>query len=84
MQKIRWFIWIALVATAITLAVQNNNPAPVKILWIERELPLSVLLIATSGLGFLAGAMMTALMLRKSRREPTLKTTATTPEKSSA
>ena len=67
MQTFRWIAWISLIALAIALALQNNTPTAINVLWTQWNLSLSLLLIVTAGLGFLIGALMTAMTLRKRR-----------------
>lgn len=70
MQKIRWFFLILAIVAAITLAVQNNQLASIHLFWLETgEMPLSVLLLSTAGIGFVLGAIMTATMLRSRRKK---------------
>ena len=65
MQKIRWFLLILAVLLALTVTVQNNDAVAVRLLWIDRSMSLSILLACTTGIGFLAGALTTALMLMR-------------------
>ena len=67
MQTFRWIAWISLIALAIALALQNNTPTAINVLWTQWNLSLSLLLIVTAGLGFLIGALMTAMTLHKRR-----------------
>lgn len=71
MQKIRWFFLIVGIILALAMALQNNEPTAIKLLWLGGEFPLSVLLVVASAIGFLFGALITALMLRS--RKPTPK-----------
>jgi uncharacterized integral membrane protein len=64
MQKIRWFLLIVGIFLSLLLSLQNSVNTSVNFLWFDAELPLSVLLLATTGAGFLFGALMTASMLR--------------------
>lgn len=68
MQTFRWIAWITGIVLAIALALQNNNGTDVKLLWVTKTLPLSVMLIVTLGIGFLFGALMTAMTLRRKKR----------------
>lgn len=71
MQKIRWFFLIIGIVLMLALALQNNDPVEIRLLWLEQSLPLSVFLLATGGVGFLFGALMTVSMLRnRSKSEP--------------
>ena len=78
MNKIRWFLWIALVALALTLALQNSRPAMVHLLWMETTLSLSLLLLTFLFAGFIAGGVMTAMTLR-ARRPATPRESKTKP-----
>lgn len=70
MQKIRWFFLILAIVLVIAMAVQNNELEAVRLFWLETpEMPLSVLLLSTTGIGFLLGALMTASMLRSRRKK---------------
>jgi uncharacterized integral membrane protein len=86
MQKIRWFFSILAIALMLAAMLQNNQPVTVKLLWLERSTPLSVLLIAATIIGFLFGALMTASMLRsrRKRKEAAAKTTTKDPVPSKA
>jgi len=68
MQKIRWFLLILIIALLLTAIWQNGDPTVIKLLNLEQEVPLSVLLISTIAIGFLFGALTTATMLRRGRR----------------
>ena len=68
MQKIRWFFSILAIALMLAAMLQNNEAVDVKLLWFVRSAPLSLLLIATTTIGFLFGALMTASMLRSQRK----------------
>jgi uncharacterized membrane protein YciS (DUF1049 family) len=70
MQKIRWFFLILAIVLVIAMAVQNNELQSVSLFWLETpEMPLSVLLLSTTGIGFLMGALITASMLRSRRKK---------------
>ena len=65
MQKIRWFFLIAATVVALVLALQNNGPVEIQLLFLQQSLPLSMLMLSSTAVGFLLGALMTASMLRK-------------------
>ncbi|KAA1259050.1 hypothetical protein LF1_15760 [Rubripirellula obstinata] len=70
MQKIRWFFLILAIVLMIAMAVQNNGMQVIRLFTFEtREMPLSVLLLATTGIGFLMGALVTVSMLRSRRKK---------------
>ena len=65
MQRIRWVLLLLGIVIVMVLLFYNSDEVPVKLPLVEdRELPLSVLLMATTAIGFLLGAVMTARMLR--------------------
>lgn len=68
MQKIRWAILILGVLVLIAVMVQNSHPVILKLFFFETELPTSTLLLATSVLSFLIGALTTGRMMW--RRKP--------------
>lgn len=70
MQKIRWFFLIVGIILALAMALQNNELTAIKLLWLGGEFPLSVLLVVASAIGFLFGALITALMLRSRKATP--------------
>jgi uncharacterized integral membrane protein len=70
MQKIRWFFLILAIILAIDLALENNELTAIHLFWLQTpEMPLSVLLLSTIGIGFLLGALLTASMLRIRRKK---------------
>lgn len=64
-QKIRWFLLILAIIVALAAALQNNDLVEVQLFFFSRSLPLSVILLSTTAVGFLAGALTTVLMLRR-------------------
>ena len=68
MQKIRWFIWILGIVLMLVVVLQNNDPTEVQLLWLEQSMPLSVMLLITTAVGFLLGALFTVSMIRKQPR----------------
>ncbi len=68
MQKIRWFFLVLCIAAALILVIQNNELASVKFLTLEGTLPMSGMLLASGGIGFLLGALMTVSMLRSRKK----------------
>lgn len=68
MQKIRWFFLILAIILTLAAIFQNNQNAEIHLLWLKRTLPLSMLLLTTSAIGFLFGAVVTASMLRSHRK----------------
>ena len=73
MQKIRWFFLIVVIVLALVVVLQNNHTTDVHLLLHEQPLPLSVLLLSTTAIGFLFGALMTASMLHGRGRTATEK-----------
>ena len=64
-QKIRWFLLILVIVLTLAAITQNGQETTVQLLWLTRTMPLSVLLLSTIAVGFLLGALTTALMLRR-------------------
>ncbi len=64
MQKIRWFFLILGILLALAMSLQNNELTAVRLLWMDGQFPLSVLLLIAMAVGFLFGALLTASMLR--------------------
>lgn len=79
MHKIRWFIWIVGIALAVTLALQNNTSQDINLLWYTWNLPISLLLLAMLGIGFLCGSVMTVMTFRRSRRKAESRSAASEP-----
>ena len=70
MQKIRWFFLILAIVLAIDMVLENTELTAIHLFWLQTpEMPLSVLLLSTAGIGFLFGAIMTASMLRSRRKK---------------
>ena len=68
MQKIRWFFLVVGIVLVLALALQNNDSATVTLLWLQQPMPLSVLMLSTTAIGFLCGALLTASMLRNRKK----------------
>ena len=69
MQRIRWFLLLLGIVIVLVLSLSNSTPTPIKIPFAGTwELPLSMLLLATSGISFVFGAIMTGWMLRGRRK----------------
>jgi uncharacterized integral membrane protein len=79
MQKIRWFFLIAAILLALAIVLQNNTSVPVQLFWLQRSLPLSALLLSTTAIGFLLGALVTAWMLRRRGKAANAKKAAPEP-----
>ncbi|MAI34555.1 MAG: hypothetical protein CMM07_23170 [Rhodopirellula sp.] len=69
MQKIRWFFLILFAVMTLALVFQNQAKVEIQLLFWKQSLPLSVLLISTTTIGFLLGALLTAAMLRKRKKK---------------
>jgi uncharacterized integral membrane protein len=63
MRKIRWAILILGILVLIAIMVQNSHPVLLKLFFFETQLPTSTLLLATSVLSFLIGALTTGRMM---------------------
>lgn len=66
LQKIRYFLFLLAVLAVIVVAFQNQDRVDVKILFFNGRYPLTLLLLATSGVSFILGAICT--MWRGHRR----------------
>ncbi len=66
LQKIRYFLFLLAVLAVIVVAFQNQDRVDVKILFFNGRYPLTLLLLATSGISFILGAVCT--MWRGHRR----------------
>ncbi len=66
LQKIRYFLFLLAVLAMIVVAFQNQDRVDFKILFFQGRYPLTLLLLATSGLSFVLGAVCT--MWRGHRR----------------
>ncbi|MGI9440910.1 MAG: lipopolysaccharide assembly protein LapA domain-containing protein [Rubripirellula sp.] len=69
MQKIRWFFLILIAVMTLALVFQNQATVEIQLLFWKQSLPLSLLLISTTTIGFLLGALLTAAMLRKRKKK---------------
>jgi uncharacterized integral membrane protein len=67
MQKIRWFFLIGAILVALAMILQNNEATELQLFFFHWSMPLSVILLSSVAIGFLAGALMTVLMLRRSK-----------------
>lgn len=67
-QKIRWVLLVLAIVTALAVAIQNNDSTEIQLFFFKRSLPLSVLVLSTTAVGFLMGALTTVLMLRRSEK----------------
>ncbi len=69
MQRIRWFLLLFGIVVVLVLSLYNSEIITVQIPFAEdRDLPLSMLLLATSAISFVFGAIMTGWMLRGRRK----------------
>lgn len=69
MQRIRWFLLLLGIVVALVLSLYNSDVTSIKIPFAgEWELPLSMLLLTTSAISFVFGAIMTGWMLRSRRK----------------
>lgn len=67
MQKIRWFFLIGAILVALAMILQNNEATELQLFFFRRSMPLSVILLSSVAIGFLAGALTTVLMLRRGK-----------------
>ena len=70
MQKFRWSLLILAVVAALVLAIQNHDSTEIQLFFFKRSFPLSVLLVATTAIGFVMGVLTTALRRRRHKAEP--------------
>ncbi len=65
MQRIRWTLLLLGIGIILVFSLYNSEPVTVQLpLMEDPKLPLSMLLLATAGVCFLFGSIMTAWMLR--------------------
>jgi uncharacterized integral membrane protein len=65
MQKIRWGILLIGVIILLAAAVQNSENVLLKLFFYETQLPVSVLLLVTSTISFLIGALTMGRLIRQ-------------------
>jgi uncharacterized integral membrane protein len=70
MQKIRLLLIAVGLIVLVTAMVQNSDPLTLKLFWLQKTVPTSVLVLATSLISFLLGGLPQHLAFRH-RREPT-------------
>jgi len=80
LQKIRWFIFLFAILVVVVTAFQNNEPVDVKMLWLSGHYSLTLVLLATAALSFIAGALAT---FWRGRQHSKSKVKVKTKEKSS-
>jgi uncharacterized integral membrane protein len=68
LQKIRWFLLITGVSVAVIIALRNQTPTTLDLLFFNSTIPLTLLLLATGAANFVFGALTTVWMLKK--KEP--------------
>jgi uncharacterized integral membrane protein len=68
MQKIRWAILLLGIIVLLAAMIQNSENAQLKLFFYETQLPVSVLLLVTSAVSFLIGAITTGRMLKRSAK----------------
>jgi len=59
LQKIRWFLFLFAILVVVVTAFQNHEPVDVKMLWLRGRYPLTLVLLATAAISFVAGALAT-------------------------
>ena len=64
-QKIRWGILLMGVIVLLAAAVQNSENVLLKLFFYETQLPVSVLLLVTSTVSFLIGALTMGRLIRQ-------------------
>lgn len=69
MQRIRWFLLILGIVVLLVFSLANRDPVSVEMPFVfNADLPLSMLLLVTSAIGFILGSVMTAWMLHRNRK----------------
>ncbi|TWU04481.1 LapA family protein [Stieleria varia] len=69
MQRIRWFLLLFGVVVLLVFSLANTESVPVEMPFLfSTELPLAMLMVVTSGIGFVLGSLTTAWMLRRGRK----------------
>lgn len=77
LQKIRYFLFLFAVLAMIVVAFQNQDQVDFNILFFQGRYPLTLLLLATSGLSFVLGAACTMWRgHRRGKEKPRVKTRA--------
>lgn len=66
MQKIRWTILLLGIIVLLAAMIQNSDNVPLQLFFYKTQLPISVLLLVTSAVSFLIGAITTGRMLKRS------------------
>ncbi len=73
MRKIRWGILLIGVIVLMAAMIQNSDSIPLKLFFYERTMPVSVLILATAVISFLAGAWTISRVHRRNAKEALLK-----------
>lgn len=77
LQKIRYFLFLLAVLAMIVVAFQNQDSVDFNILFFKGRYPLTLLLLATSGLSFVLGVACTMWRgHRRGKEKPRVKTRA--------
>ena len=77
LQKIRYFLFLLAVLAMIVVAFQNQDSVDFNILFFKGRYPLTLLLLATSGLSFVLGVVcMIWRGHRRGKEKPRVKTGA--------
>lgn len=67
MNRLRVVGAVVLMVVLVILMVQNRESVTTRLLWVEVEMPQSILLLVTALLGFGAGALFAWFRLKPSR-----------------
>ncbi len=73
MRKIRWGILLIGVIVLIAAMLQNSESIPLKLFFYERTMPVSVLILVTAVISFLAGAWTISRVHRRHAKAALLK-----------
>ena len=67
MLKAKWMTFYAIVVLLAILLLQNTEPVETRIFFTSLVMPRAFLLLTTAFLGFLCGAILTLVLVKKTR-----------------
>lgn len=77
MQRIRWALLLSGIVVVLVFSLYNRGNVTVRVpLMEDPEVPLALLLLATSAISFVFGAIMTGWMFRGLRKSSATKSSA--------
>ena len=65
--KVKWTIFCVVAGLLAILLLQNTEPVETRIFFTSLVMPRAFLLLATAFLGFLCGALLTLVLIKKNR-----------------